>query len=152
VFTATVEVAVAGFPEKSVAVNVTVLVPTGKTEGASFATTGAGSTVSLADAPARKAAIAGSPDETPPAEPSTLIGDGAVSDGGVVSTTATENAAMPVLPWLSVAVHVTFVVPIGNCVSDGGVHDAAREPSTASTALAAVYVTSMPAADCASMV
>jgi hypothetical protein len=62
--TATVEVPLVELPEASVAVNVTVVMPTGKAPGASFAIAGAGSTRSVALAPARNAATSGCVDGT----------------------------------------------------------------------------------------
>jgi len=53
--TVTVDVALTTFPEASVAVKRTVVVPAGNAAGASVVMFGLGSTMSLAEAPARKA-------------------------------------------------------------------------------------------------
>src|SRR5215471_5167476 len=73
---------------------------------------------------------------------------GRVTTGGVVSPpcdwlTTIVKLAEPVLPWASVAEHVTRVEPIGNAVPDAGVHVAVTEPSTRSLALA-VNVSTLP--------
>jgi hypothetical protein len=70
---------------------------------------------------------------------------GTVTVGGVVSRTVTVNVACPLLPRLSVALHVTVVGPSGNVVPLTGVQLIATAPSTTSFALA-VYVNGAPAA------
>ena len=52
----------------------------------------------------------------------------AVVVGGVVSIvdTVIKNEVVEVLPWLSVAVHVTGVFPTGNKEPDTGSHDMAE--------------------------
>jgi hypothetical protein len=69
-----------------------------------------------------------------------------VNVGAVVSAnvTVTVKLALPVLPWLSVAVHTTVVVPIGNMLPEEGVHVGVSDPSTRSVAVAAPYVTALP--------
>src|SRR5215216_1246180 len=60
---------------------------------------------------------------------------GTVMTGAVVSGagfTVTVNDAVEVLPALSVAVHVTVVVPIGNRLPEAGVHSTGTIPSTSS--------------------
>jgi hypothetical protein len=69
--------------------------------------------------------------------------DGAVTTGGVVTTTVTAKLAAPVLPCVSVAVHVTVVVPMANVLPDAGVHVTGSVPSTRSIA-DAVYATTAP--------
>ena len=74
----------------SVAVNVTTVSPMGKVLGASLVTVGLGSTASLADAPARKAAIAESEAGVPLASTAcTVMPPGQVMAGAVVSSTVT---------------------------------------------------------------
>jgi hypothetical protein len=93
----TVEAADLELPEKSFAVNVTVVTPMGNTPGASVVIAGDGSTTSVALAPERKAAIAGLLAGTPSRETAcTDMPFGTVSAGGVVSTTRTVKAAVPV--------------------------------------------------------
>ena len=47
-------------------------------------------------------------------------------------------------PDLSVAVHVTVVVPIGNVEPEGGAHITGTEPSTRSLEVGFVYFTTAP--------
>jgi hypothetical protein len=54
-----------------------------------------------------------------------------------VSWTVTVNDAEPVFPVVSVAEHVTVVVPSGNVLPEAGAQVAGKGPSTASTAVAA---------------
>jgi hypothetical protein len=62
---------------------------------------------------------------------------GGVTTGGVVSCTSTVVVAVPVLPALSVALHVTVVEPSGNVEPEAGAHVGVTLPSTRSDALAA---------------
>jgi len=66
------------------------------------------------------------------------MAEGAVRTGAVVSgaVTVTVNEARPVLPALSVAVHLTVVVPTANALPLAGSHVGAIAPSTASRAVA----------------
>jgi hypothetical protein len=59
---------------------------------------------------------------------------GTVRTGGVVSFTVTVNEAEPVLPCVSVAVHVTVVVPSGKVEPLGGVQVTGTTPSMLSVA------------------
>src|SRR6266540_1944940 len=68
---------------------------------------------------------------------------GSVSAGGVVSTTVTWNVAVPVLCCVSVALHVTVVVPSANVEPLAGEQTTGRGPSALSDA-AAVNVTTAP--------
>jgi hypothetical protein len=61
---------------------------------------------------------------------------GTVTTGAVVSLTVTVNAAVPLLPRVSVPVQVTLVGPSGNVAPLAGVQLTATAPSTASLALA----------------
>jgi hypothetical protein len=115
----------------SVAVQVTVVAPIGNVEPlAGVQLTGrAPSTLSVAEAEYVK---------TAPVSPvaSTVALAGMVMTGGVLSVTVTVNEAEPVLPWVSVAVHVTVVVPIGNVEPLGGAQVTGTAPSTLSVAKA----------------
>jgi hypothetical protein len=96
----------------SVTVHVTVVVPTGNTDGASFVT----------DCTPQLSEVAGVPSETPlaehfPASAFTVTAAGHVIVGFSLSTTVTLCVQVAVLPRPSVTVHVTLVVPTGN--SDG---------------------------------
>src|SRR6185436_21063071 len=63
--------------------------------------------------------------------------------GGVVSRTVTVNEPVAVLPWVSVAVQFTVVVPSANVEPLAGVHSTATLPETRSVAVA-VNVTAAP--------
>ena len=84
------------------------------------------STISLAEAEKVTAA---------PVAPvaSAVTGAGTLTDGGVVSRTVTlKLAGFEVLPWESVAVHVTVVVATGNVLPEPGEQEAPIVPSTRS--------------------
>lgn len=74
---------------------------------------------------------------------SAVSGPGTLNVGGVVSlnVTFTTNLPTPVLPWLSVALHVTVVCPTEKLLPDGGLHVAVSVPSTASVADTGAHVT-----------
>src|SRR3989454_175359 len=76
---------------------------------------------------------------------------GTVTTGPVVSFTVTVKVLVPMLAWLSVAVHVTVVAPDGNVAPLAGVQFAATLPSSRSVA-EAVKVNTAPAALVASTV
>ena len=121
--------AVAALPAASDAVQVTTVVPSGRTGGASFATEAMGVASAAAPAPAASptamrpsAASAPSGDSA-----STVMGGGTRTDGGVVSTTSTRCAAVALLPDASVAFHTTVCEPSGNASG------ASLETSTACT-------------------
>ena len=59
---------------------------------------------------------------------------GTVTAGAVVSATVTVNDPEPVLPWASVAVQLTVVVPRGKVEPLGGVQLTVRTPSMLSVA------------------
>lgn len=105
--TVTVCEAVAVLPEASVAVQITVVVPSGKVAGA------------LLDAVAEQlSATVALPSDTPlavqsPASAFTVTAAGAVIVGFTLSTTVTVCVAVVVLPAASVAVQVTVVTPTG---------------------------------------
>ena len=91
--------------------------------------------MSVAVAPPRKSWIAELPAGT--AELDWIARSaGTVSTGGVVSTTAIVNAALPVRPPLSVAEQVTVVVPSGKTEPDAFVHVAGKRPVDAWSPLA----------------
>src|SRR6187200_1437746 len=86
-FTSTSAVQVAVLPASSRAVNVTVVVPSGKSEGALLVMVGVSSQLSDAVAPFRNAAIAALADVVPPnSVHSTVILDGQPMLGGVLSS------------------------------------------------------------------
>src|SRR6266581_2498220 len=68
---------------------------------------------------------------------SSVTSAGRVSAGGVVSCTVTSKLLVPVLPWVSVALQLTVVVPIGNREPESGAQLVVTSPSTRSAALAA---------------
>lgn len=109
----TVDVASTLLPDESVAVNRTVVVPTGNSGGASCVIAGAGSTTSVAVAPERNAAISGDVAGTgfvPVVD--TVIAAGTVSVGSPVSWTTTWKLP-PTVSSGSPAVQLTVVVPSG---------------------------------------
>src|SRR5512140_972048 len=65
---------------------------------------------------------------------SSVIFEGTVTVGGVVSTTVTLNEPCPVLPCASVALHDTSVVPSAKIDPECGVHVVLTLPSTMSVA------------------
>ena len=102
-------VSVPALPLASVAVQVTIVVPSGKDAGASFPTTGAAShTSDTVGVPRSGEAPEGEVHSTP-----TRSG-GATISGSTVSETATCAAHRPSLPLASVAVKPTAVLPRGN--------------------------------------
>jgi hypothetical protein len=129
--TVTVNEAAPLLPRASVAVQLTVVAPTGNVDPlAGVQVTGRGpSTPSLADAVklnvAPVAAVA-----------STVAFAGTVTTGPVVSATVTVKEAAPLLAFVSVAVHVTVVGPSGNVDPLTGVQVTASGPSTRSVAVA----------------
>ena len=129
-------------PCVSVAVQVTVVVPTGKLapEAASQVVGRGPSMLSLADAlkvtlfPVATVVVV-------------EMSAGTVTTGGVVSTSVTVilKVSVPVLPCASVALQVTVVGPTGKVAPDAGVQVGVREPSRLSVAVAE-KVTTLPAA------
>jgi len=101
------------FPDLSVAVKVTTVVPAGKTPGAFDVTTGEGSAISEADALNATTVPAG-------LSCSTVMLAGTRSTGGVVSCTVTLTVSDPVFPPSSVTVSVTTVLPAGKCAVKTG--------------------------------
>src|SRR5919197_226114 len=124
--TVIVKLLCAVFPCESVAVHATVVWPTGNVlpeEGLQLTGTGP-STLSVALA--EKVTVV--PDVS---DVFTLKLPGTLTTGGVWSTrfTVTLKLALPVLPWESVAVQVTFVVPSGKVLPEGGLQLTGSGPS-----------------------
>src|SRR5918994_2104593 len=119
------------FPALSAAVQVTVVVPIGKiSPGVLPHVTPTGPSTS-------SSAVAASQVAAAPVGPvaSTVRFAGTVTTGLVTSWTSTVNVAVPLLPALSVAEHVTVVVPSANFVPEAGRQLAAIVPSTRSVAV-----------------
>ena len=137
--TVTVNVLLPVFRYASVAVQVTVVVPIAKVEPETGEQVGVIAPSTLSVAEAVKVTIA-------PVEPvaSTVMFDGTVTTGAVISRTVTVKVLLPVLPAASVAEQVTVVVPIAKVEPDGGEQVVVRAPLTASKAEAA-KVTTAPA-------
>ena len=64
----------------------------------------------------------------------TVMSAGNVNAGGVVSTTVTLKLAVPVFPFVSVAVQLTVVIPSGKVVLESGEHDWEATASSGSLA------------------
>jgi hypothetical protein len=127
--TVTLKEPLAEFPEASVAVHVTVVCPTPKVlpEAWSQLTPGLGSMASEADTEKLTAA--------PPRPVAGVeMSPGTVIEGAPVSDTVTPKEALPVLPWPSVAVQVTVVVPRPNVLPELGLQSGVSEPLTESEA------------------
>src|SRR5262245_43790383 len=114
----TVNVPVPVFPCASVAEHVSVVEPTGnlppELSGVHVAVSGPSMlsvavTVNVSTLPVGSAVVS-------------VMSAGTVTTGLVVSWTVTLNDAVDVAPKVSVAVHVTFVVPNGNVEPDAGLH------------------------------
>jgi hypothetical protein len=125
-------------PAASLALHVTLVVPSGNVEpeAGPQVTTGEGSTES--ETPTVYVTTA--PDG--PAASATIV-PGSVRLGSVESPTTTSNESLELLPLASVALQLTVVVPSANVDPDGGVHVTTGTPSTASLAVAP-YVTTAP--------
>jgi hypothetical protein len=139
--TVTWNAAVEVFPAASLAVQLTVVVPSGNVEpDAGVQAKLVTPTLSVAEAEYETAAPAA-------LVASAVMSDGTVITGGVVSAcwvTVTVNDFVAVFPWASVAVHVIVVVPTGNFepedrpVVGADVHVDVTGPSTRSVADGAV--------------
>jgi hypothetical protein len=106
---------VAVLPEVSVAVQVTEVVPLGKTVGASLATLARPQLSAAVAVP--KLTLAA---EHWPGSVLTVTSGGHEIVGGSVSLTVTVNEQEAVLPAASVAVQATVVVPFGKVEPEGG--------------------------------
>lgn len=69
-----------------------------------------------------------------------------------MSCTVTKNDFVALLPWASVAVQLTCVVPTVKVAPDAGVHVTGTVPSTVSVAAGFVKVTTAPPGPVASVV
>jgi hypothetical protein len=116
-------------PCASVDEHETVVVPTANVEPEAglHVTAVEPSTMSVADAENATAAPAG-------LVASTVLFDGSVNTGAVVSETVMSNEPDDVLPCASVDEHVTVVVPTANVEPETLLHVTAAEPSTMSVA------------------
>ena len=137
---------VAVLPALSVAEQDTFVVPTGKVEPEAGTQLTGTEPSTRSDAEAENVTTA-------PLElvACTLMSDGSVSVGGVLSTTVTLKEAEPVRPALSVTEQETVVEPNANIEPDEGVQVGVKEPSTRSDA-EAVNVTTAPLGPVASTV
>ncbi len=144
--TVTVNVPVAELPRVSEAEQVTVVVPSANVEPE------AGEQVTGRERSTRSVAVGVKPAAAPEElVASTVMLDGNVSAGGVISLTVTVNDAVPVLSDESVAEQVTVVVPSAKVKPEAGEHVAGIAPSTLSVAVAA-NVTALPDGPVASTV
>jgi len=109
--TVTLCCAVAELPVASVAVHVTIVVPSGNNVGVLLVIAGLGSAISVAVAVPIATACPGG---VVVVASSAVISAGGVIVGEVVSTMVTLCCAVAELPVASVAVHSTIVVPSGN--------------------------------------
>ena len=126
-------------PWLSVAEQVTEVVPIAKVEpdGGEQEAERAPSTRSTAEA----VNVAGAP---PGPVASKVMLAGTVTTGAVVSRTVTVNDAVPVLPWASVALHVTVVIPRGNRDPEDGAQEGESAPSNRSEAVDENVTTAPP--------
>ena len=132
--------AVASLPASSIAVQVTVVVPSWNRAGASLATEATPTASDTSGDPMSTGVPSGE-------EASTDTLAGAARVGGVVSATVTSCAAVCLLPAASAAVQVTTVVPRPN---RGGASLAMDTTPTASDAVAEPWSTAVPAGPAAS--
>src|SRR6266478_1323082 len=100
---------VAVLPWESVAVQITVLVPTGNIAGALLVTV---TTPQLSDTVGVLSVTLVAPHR--PGEATTVTSAGQVIEGGWLSVTITSCGQVAVLPWESAAVQITVFVPTGN--------------------------------------
>jgi hypothetical protein len=140
----TVKVFTAVFPFASVAVHVTVVIAIGSAAG------DAGAQTTGAEAPPTAVAVGGVYITVAPAE---LVASAVKLVGvpvivGAVACTKTVKLVCAVLLWVSVAVHVTVVVPTANLEFDmeldAGEHVTRTDAPPAAVAVGFVYVTNAP--------
>ncbi len=118
-------------PAASVAVALTLVVPSGKTPP------DCGLKVTCTGPPTASSAVAAKVATAPWAEvASTTRSGGSESTGPVLSRTVTLKVAVEVLPAPSVAVALTWVVPSGNVLPEGMLKLTASGPSRLSSAVA----------------
>jgi hypothetical protein len=129
--TVTVKDAVPLLPLASVAVQLTVVAPSGNVDPL------AGVHVTARGPSTRSVAVAVKLNAAPVAlVASTVTFAGTVTTGPVVSVTVTVKEAAPLLAFVSVAVQVTVVAPSGKVDPLAGVQLTVRGPSTRSVAVA----------------
>src|SRR5688500_8733752 len=129
--TCTVNEPLALFPALSVAVQLTVVIPSANVVPA------AGVQAGVIAPSTRSEAVAVNETAAPAAEvASAMMLSGSVSIGGVVSTTFTLNDAVASFPAASLAEQFTAVSPSGNVLPEAGVHSTSTSPSTSSLAVA----------------
>ena len=136
------------FPRPSSAVHVTVVVPTGNVDPE------AGEQVDVRVAPRSVAVGALKVAIQPLGEVASCemsVGLPA-NNGAVVSCTLTLNEAVESLPFPSLVVHCTTVVPIGKVEPEAGEQPIGRAPVTASVDVGLVQLTALPEVDVASCV
>jgi hypothetical protein len=135
--TVTVNEQLPSLPAASVALHVTVVVPTGNEEPDAGSHVTAPTPGQLSVAVAVYVALAAQS----PLGATRFMFAGQVTTGSCSSTTVTVNVQLPGLPTASVVLQVTVVVPIGNEDPDGGVQVGEFTPGQLSVAVA-VKVTS----------
>jgi hypothetical protein len=128
--TVTVKVADPVFPCKSVAVQVTIVWPTGNTDPE------LGLHEAVSEPSTMSKAVAEENVTSAPVDfvASTVLSAGAATVGPMLSFTVTLNVPDPLLCRLSAAVHVTVVCPTGNVAPEAGEQAGVIEPSTRSVA------------------
>jgi hypothetical protein len=119
--TVTVWVAVDVFPSASIAVYVIVVVPFGKIfpAGTPLRVMLTGEQLSVAFAVPRSASLTNLSQLVAPGPVATATAAGAVTAGGVLSSTVTVWVAVALFPSASVAVYVMVVIPFGKIFSVG---------------------------------
>ena len=141
--TVTVNAASDVLPAASVAMQVTVVVPSGNIDPLGGVQVNDCTKPELSPASTSKSTTA-----FPIAEAETTMGAGTVvKTGGVSSITSISNWAIEELPAASVAVHVTSVTPIGSAEPDGGTQSTVTAPVALSLAVATYGTTALSAVD-----
>jgi hypothetical protein len=142
--TVTVKLPFAVFLCASVAEQLTVVIPTGNVEPE------AGTHVTATEPSTRSVAEAVKLTTVPDGfEVFVVISVGKVNTGAVVSTTVTSKLAVPILPFVSVAVQWTVVVPNANVEPEAGEQDCVLTVSSGSVTVA-IYVATAPVGPVAS--
>src|SRR6186713_1439955 len=140
--TVTLKLSADVLPCESLAVQVTMVVPTG------IMLEVAGVNITGRSPSTRSDAVTGPKVSSAPPGPvaTRLIGPTGtpLSTGAVLSVTVTLKLADDVLPCESLAVQVTTVVPTAIMLADAGVHITGRSPSTRSDAVTGPKVSSAP--------
>ena len=133
--TETVKLHEAVLPEVSVAVQVTVVVPTGNIEpeaGLQTTVTPGQLSVAVAEKLTGRLIEGGQV-----AAAATKMFAGQVIAGGCVSLTVMVNEQLAVLPEASLTLHVTVVMPLGKVEPDGGLHTGVPTPGQLSLTVGA---------------